>query len=257
MTCREFRNISDGLTLWELTRGEKPDLLSHAGRCANCGAWLQQQRALAANVQALQTRTADVGASPRVEQALLQALRERTPEPARLKTWDRFTPLAWRLSRFFEMGAYAAAAAAIVVLLFLGARLLRDRQVAAGRQSASVNNVSAAPTRGRAGQNSPSKVSAPVLGQGTLASASNRGHRLHAAPLPADDGASRLSAEEPQSNSEADYVPLMFCDPLSCSTDTQVVRMELPPPAGQDSQPQVADMVVGYDGVVRAVRIVN
>jgi hypothetical protein len=62
-------------------------------------------------------------------------------------------------------------------------------------------------------------------------------------------------------DSQADntgYVPLMFCDPLSCAADAQVVRMELPPnPASQTSQPQLADVVVGYDGVVRAVRMVN
>ncbi len=52
------------------------------------------------------------------------------------------------------------------------------------------------------------------------------------------------------------YVALMFCDPLSCSSDSQVVRMELPA-ASQDAQPQIADVVVGYDGLVRAVRIVN
>jgi hypothetical protein len=50
---------------------------------------------------------------------------------------------------------------------------------------------------------------------------------------------------------------LMLCDPLSCASDTQVVRMELPNAAGQGAQPPVADMVVGYDGVVRAVRFVN
>ena len=55
----------------------------------------------------------------------------------------------------------------------------------------------------------------------------------------------------------------MFCDPLSCSSDTQVVRMELPSPgmtgsgSEQDAQMRIADVVVGYDGVVRAVRIVN
>ena len=51
----------------------------------------------------------------------------------------------------------------------------------------------------------------------------------------------------------------MFCDPLSCSSDAQVVRMELPAAGAndRDAQPQVADVVVGYDGVVRAMRIVN
>jgi hypothetical protein len=67
-----------------------------------------------------------------------------------------------------------------------------------------------------------------------------------------------VAAEEAQSDADSEYVALMFCDPLSCSSDSQVVRMELPANgAGQNSQPAVADLVVGYDGVVRAVRIVN
>ena len=51
----------------------------------------------------------------------------------------------------------------------------------------------------------------------------------------------------------------MFCDPLICSSDAQVVRMELPVAGGsdRDAQTQVADVVVGDDGLVRAMRIVN
>ncbi len=52
----------------------------------------------------------------------------------------------------------------------------------------------------------------------------------------------------------------MFCDPLICSSDAQVVRMELPATGAasdRNAQTQVADVVVGYDGVVRAMRIVN
>jgi hypothetical protein len=58
---------------------------------------------------------------------------------------------------------------------------------------------------------------------------------------------------------DPDYVALMFCDPLICSSDAQVVRMELPVAGASqpDAQTQVADVVVGDDGLVRAVRIVN
>ena len=31
-----------------------------------------------------------------------------------------------------------------------------------------------------------------------------------------------------QDSDDPDYVALMFCDPLSCSSDAEVVRMELP-----------------------------
>ena len=66
----------------------------------------------------------------------------------------------------------------------------------------------------------------------------------------------KASTEDSDTLADAGYTDLMLCDPLSCAADTQVVRMELPA-RGQASQPQMADLVVGYDGVVRAVRMVN
>jgi len=64
-----------------------------------------------------------------------------------------------------------------------------------------------------------------------------------------------VAADDSQSDNDAGYTALMFCDPLSCSGDSQVVRMELPAQPGQSVQ--TADLVVGYDGTVRAVRMVN
>src|SRR5208337_1504253 len=61
------------------------------------------------------------------------------------------------------------------------------------------------------------------------------------------------AATASQTSDDPDYVALMFCDPLSCSSDAQVVRMELPSAAtagDRDAPPLVADVVVGYDGVV-------
>jgi len=53
----------------------------------------------------------------------------------------------------------------------------------------------------------------------------------------------------------------MLCDPLICSGDEQVVRMELPATAagadGSSGRSVIADVVIGEDGLVRAMRIVN
>jgi hypothetical protein len=76
-------------------------------------------------------------------------------------------------------------------------------------------------------------------------------HRVASRPASA-----KAAAADADTLADAGYTDLMLCDPLSCASDTQVVRMELPA-TGQGSQPQTADLVVGYDGVVRAVRIVN
>ena len=154
--------------MWELTRARDERILSHAEECGPCGAWLQQQRTLAASMQTLQASTAGREAGPDVERALLQAFRQAAPtnaavpalsgsaefavagtraakvearernQPLRPIVMPRSTPIALRLSRFFEIGAYAAVAAAILVGTFLGVRLLQDRHPMAPMQSQNV-----------------------------------------------------------------------------------------------------------------------
>jgi len=277
MTCREFKHSAEALTLRELSQAQGKDegILNHAQQCESCGSWLGEQRLLAASLGTLQARTAGLEAGGQVERAVLQAFRQpretavshasSQPEVAlpvsgeeRMANgeWRLSLPFAVRLSRWFEIGAYVAVAAAVVVGMFLGIRLLEHRPsakpvqgkiapaitqpavqkqvVAAQTESPNLTavavNKSAAPTRPTAAQ--------PVAAQKRTAAA--------AQPIAADDS---------QSDNDAGYTALMFCDPLSCSSDSQVVRMELPAQPGQSVQ--AADLVVGYDGTVRAVRIVN
>jgi hypothetical protein len=284
MTCREFKQNAEALTLWELTRAGDERLLSHTQQCESCGVWLREQRALAGSLHTLQARTAAMQASPDVEQAVLQAFRQKKAQgavaapsmsaSALTKGEEQeangdilappipiiaASPFALRASRWFEVGAYAAVAAAIVVGLFLGVRLLQHNSKPAPAQSQNSSSVSK--------PESPKQATAtePQSAAMTPASTSKR-HVVSAHKQPRADQQTIAEASLPaQPNtaqeSQADnagYVPLMFCDPLSCAADSQVVRMELPPnPASQGLRPQVADVVVGYDGVVRAVRMVN
>jgi len=162
-----------------------------------------------------------------------------------------------RLSRFFEVGAYIAVTAAIVVGLFLGVRLLEQRAKTAPVQSQSAPVTTAPAQQNTASaQNVTDKQVAARTSEHARAS-----QKLAAAARSTSNSAQRLNTVAmSQASDDPDYVALMFCDPLICSSDAQVVRMELPA-AGADSerdaQLQVADVVVGYDGVVRAVRIVN
>ncbi len=256
MTCREFEHRATSLTLWELSQAQDQQIVDHAGECQKCAAWLQQQRTLAASMQTLQTRTAACAAGPDVEQALLRAFRQGTFRPAKSEMAHQFTPIAMRLSRFFEVGAYVAVAAAIVVALFLGVRLLERRSVnmpmtsQVAQPSVSVPSVVAGNSESQPHSQLPavsrSKVNRPPA------------RRVQSASKSSPD-----TTEPSPASTDADYVALMLCDPLSCSSDAQVVRMELPSPGmaasgdEQDAQMRIADVVVGYDGVVRAVRIVN
>jgi hypothetical protein len=277
MTCREFKHSAEALTLWELSQAQNEDkgILNHAEECESCGSWLGERRLLAASLGTLQARTARLEAGADVERAVLQAFRQTMAQNAavasvppvqvlaksekRKAKSDRLkpvlAPVALRLSRWFEIGAYVAVAAAVIVGMFLGIRLLghsssrapvHARVVPAITQPAVQKPVVAAQTES-------THLTAVATNRSLTAERHNAAQpALTRQPVELQP----VAADDSQSDSDADYTALMFCDPLSCSADSQVVRMELPPQPGQ-GQPQTADVVVGYDGTVRAVRIVN
>jgi hypothetical protein len=282
MTCRDFKHYAASLSLQELAKMEDPQIAGHAQACSNCDSWLQKQRALNASIHALRTRTVGHEAGPSVERELLRVFRQGIPvgkmsasnaEVAAvgvkgpLETIDsyskaapRFTPFALRLSRIFEIGAYAAVAAAILVALFLGVHLLRHGSTPPMQSKSALERTAPAIQQRTVNQSNRRTAS------GTVTSAVLKRHEtrsLHSSVgshpqtiLAA--GETSATADDTQSD-EAGYMALMFCDPLSCASDTQVVRMELPNATNtaEGVQPQVADMVVGYDGVVRAIRFEN
>jgi len=254
MTCREFKHTAASLTLWELSRTSDGQILEHADECPKCGAWLDRQQMLAAAMQPLQARTASREAGPHVERALLRMFRQAPFESPQPVAAHRSTPIALRLSRFFEVGAYVAVAAAIVVGLFLGVHLLEERSIRGPMQGQSApSNTAPVQQNTASAQDISRKEIAPATHE-QPAMSPKRELAVH--PVSQSGSARRSSAAAAsQTSYDPDYVALMFCDPLSCSSDAQVVRMELT--SDRDAQPLVADVVVGYDGVVRAVRIVN
>jgi len=263
MTCREFKHSAAELSLWELTRSEDRELLSHSEKCEVCSGWLQKQRTLAVSMQTLQARTAGLEAGPDVERALLRAFRQDTHQDTdpvfsavRKRSGSRrpavtplSTPIALRLSRVFEVGAYVAIAAALLVGVFLGLRLLQHSSGPATVAS-QVAPAATEPAAQNAGAAAQSSMASPVQ------PAEVRPVRAPQRRVVVQPVAVKASTEDSDTLADAGYTDLMLCDPLSCAADTQVVRMELPA-RGQASQPQMADLVVGYDGVVRAVRMVN
>jgi hypothetical protein len=267
MTCREFKREAAGLSAAEVTRLAEP-LAQHAATCEACGVRLEKQRRLAASMQTLRAQTAGLEAGPSVERALLRVFRQETPAGAAAvsaevasgilsagfgtarhsKPAPGSTPIAWRLSRWFEVGAYAAVAAAIAVAVFLGAHVLHSPAgtIAAQSQTPMATQPSAtAPTPSGTEQ----RPSVQVASSGIAPKAPRATHITKMVAIP-----SANSANEDVPSNDAGYIALMLCDPLSCSSDTQVVRMELPDSQGAT---QMADVVVGLDGMVRAVRFVN
>ena len=262
MTCREFIENAESLTPLQLRamQAEDEGMSAHVQECAGCGRWLESQRLLGGALQVLRTHTAEREAGPHVEAAVLRAFRAQGFEPVASAEPDRAAPAAWRLSRFFEFGAYAAVAAALIVGVFLGARMWRDIQSPAPHVQAQASGtpLQAEPqvaTSGGANQGSVSETQAS-------ARKAPDSEMARAVPVSARRSQSANHQAVAASVDRQGFVALMFCDPLMCSGEEQVIRMELPGSAassaeGSSGQPVIADVVIGEDGLVRAMRIVN
>ena len=257
MTCREFMDAAELLTPAELLRLQADDqpLSAHARECAACAKRVESHRMLGNALHALHSSTAQREAGPAVERAVLQAFRTQGFAPRLVVIPERTPPALWTLSRIFELGAYAAVAAALIVGLFLGSRILRDKQTQP--QTSQAQTVSAP---------KPDEANTPVASESSQVPEQVAAKTVPASvvrgPVARTKQSPQAAARTESSTSDrAGYVALMLCDPLICSGEEQVIRMELSAggAAADDSaaQPVVADVVIGEDGLVRAMRIVN
>ena len=253
MKCHEFLEAVESLTpsqLLERTSGDGA-FSGHAAACPACGEWLASQRMLQGGLQSLRARTAGQQAPPAVEQALLQAFREQDFAPVLPFAPERAAPAAWKLSRYFEAGAYVAVAAALLVGVFLGSRVLLHPRP--GPAVARTVPAVLAPQTLTLSPNAAGTVAPLPATTAEVAKAAINHPKARAGAR--DSQLQTASSEADKSSDNSDYVSLMLCDPLICSGDEQVIRMELP--VNGTSAPVMADVVVGDDGLVRAMRIVN
>jgi hypothetical protein len=247
MTCRELIDLADSLTLREVSQASDEQIAQHTRECPKCAARLQERSMLAAAMQGLSAATANREAGPEVERSLLLAFRQQGPASGPPKRVLGFTPAALRLSRWFEMGAYAAVAAACLIAILLGYRVWRHP----AEMPIRVQNTPSITLPAHSGSTSTQAPEAPKVVATAETPARRESHSVSGV-LPASANAALTD----EALAKAGYTDLMFCDPLSCSSDAQVVRMELPA-QGSAEQTVMADVVVGDDGLVRAIRIVN
>ena len=130
MTCREFEHRATSLTLWELSQAQDQQILDHAGECQKCAAGCNSSERSRPRCKRLQARDVwPARLAPMWNGRCSGHSGKRRPGLYSRRSAHGFTPIAMRLSRFFEVGAYVAVAAAIVIGLFLGVRLLEKRSV--------------------------------------------------------------------------------------------------------------------------------
>ena len=243
MICREFTKKIEESTLAELRNVADPQVLDHERECPSCAEWLQQRHALGGALQALRKSTSGLEAPVSLEHKVLRAFRQSMPASVAAEVPSQ--AFVFRLSHFFGWGAYVAAAAALAISLGLGVWYLAHSNNA-GNSAAHKTTAAQVQATSQPAKTAQVPVTQSVRSsqQTERAAIVRGGQSFSSAPTP-------VQAEQAQG-----YTPMMLCDPLSCSGDEQVVRMQLPAPDGTQES-QMADVIIGDDGLVRAIRIVQ
>src|SRR5262245_26078424 len=260
MNCREFEDIVN-----DLARGKMIDAasrtagLAHAGACERCASRLADDRSLSAGLKSLAASDEGLAAPDRVEVALLAAFRAQSPNQV-----ARHVPVRARIRPRWVL---AAAAVILIALGFVAYRAvqnepLKDDEVVKenppapqpspnlGAQVVKHNPEPGAPRRSRATQSrrdNRRQLNKPFIRESITLYARDNEYTTDFFPLSYSD------EQEPGERDEVIRV--------------QVIRVQMPRSAfiafglpvniERADAPVKADLMVGEDGLARAIRFVR
>ncbi len=238
MGCEEFAGISRDYVRGEwLNAADRAAATSHVASCEACRQLVEMESALSDGFRALRRQQQSLGAPPAVEGALMAAFRAQSPRKS-----------AWPLKRVAAWALPVAAALAVAVFV---ARTDRVAEVAV-RPVAPVVEAPPVqePLRSAVPETVVEAAPAPVV-------AAVRPRAAQNAP-----GARPAVARE----QVTDFVPLRYGKPVEPGEPLQVVRIQLPraeltrlglPVSPDGGRAMVkADVALGDDGLVKAIRFV-
>jgi hypothetical protein len=209
------------IDLWPNNR-PSPELLSHARSCESCGQLIDRELRLRVVLTELADSSRRSEPSPSVKHNLLAALHATYPVRSKRKSF---------VLRF--------ALAAAIVCLGIGIALFYHPHP---RPNNVVITTHAPQT--------PPKTVSPTFSAAAVATVST--------PKPTRPSHKRVQQQAISTNG---FYPLVMCDSITCASPTVAVRVELQasPLAGRDGKSRnvMADLLVGEDGLVRGVRVLQ
>jgi hypothetical protein len=249
MFCRDFEKIAGDLAAGRLMEaGERALALRHASECSACALWLNAERTLEAGLLALAESAEEGEAPPHLKLALRAAFDRQVkaaPVPISAPARSRNLALWW-------LAAAALILFAIAVALLPGAAPPNSkRDVSGGR--------SPAPR-----EQSPQRVIGPDKQEQNIET-----HVAKKTPIKRNTRRRAATSDDVARNDETvtDYIPLTYLADATAVESGTVLRVELPPsaliavglpgPVERTDSRVKADVVVGDDGVARAVRFVR
>jgi hypothetical protein len=270
MNCQTFEP-----TVNELARGQmmeaalRESALAHAEECAHCNARLADERALSFSLRAFASTSETLEAPAQVETALRAAFRR---QGASVKPAPVANIVHARTNRWLPWAT--AAAASILAVITIQAFNLRQTQapLRSAGNARSLTQVSAVAwaTGEKNLVDASTKIESGVATQSRNASGERDGMML-ANYSPHRNRNSRQARETSTAQAEAeivtDFMPLTYGAALSPNEGAQLVRVELPRSAlvslglpvnvERANERVKADVLLGHDGLARAIRFVR
>ena len=249
MSCTEFENIVAELADDRITDAlSRRQLQSHAAECPDCFAHLAAQRRLSGELDSLARETDHLAADPALKQELLAAFAELHAPERNFVLHKSQGPRYWLL----------AAAAAILVTVVTAAVLMRPTpELIASVDPAPLATPSPVATPAATPDVSRTPDAAPGPANRTTVA-----RRVNQGPRKTDTAAASSTTE-----TTTEYLPLTYMNDQTALQTGVVVRVEIPRttllsmglPMNTDRADTLvkADVIVGDDGVPRAIRLVQ
>jgi hypothetical protein len=250
MKCQELEPIIINLARGQLIEASaRKTALFHLERCMRCAAAFSEQQALTAGIRAATESLANQGASARVEVALRQAFREQA---GRLNIPEIKLPRSrWTVG--------LAAAAILLVALFIGVRWLRSPSI---KQKQEAGGLPATPYIVDRGPKQKSQEQTEAKeNQGRKSAPNSAGSRRQNSRRAVRRNATAMFPEAEVATSfyslveEGELVPLESGRVVRIEVPASaLIALGLPITAESKDRPVQADLVLGQDGLARAIR---
>jgi len=257
MNCKDFESMIHELVSRRMAdKTRQLQALEHAGHCLWCALRLDEESKLTARLNAFASTLQGQRAPVRVEEALVQAFRER----GLWATTPFFGFAGKRLWRGLSWGLlFAASLATAWLVIFQGPRL-HPRRMASPPQGADHQAMASAGVS----QAKPEQAMALEQRERQVKPQSE-GVKSHLAAQQTGEG---TVLDQSGGEVATDFIPFGTCDVSQCMDEATLVRVTLPSEAllafglatDDDSAMEGfvrADVALGSDGVPFAIRFVN
>jgi hypothetical protein len=259
MNCQSFESAVNDLARDQMMDAAvRNRALAHAVACQRCAARLADEQALTAGLRKIGESRDEAPAH--VEASLREAFRASVGEKGQ--------PAIARIdSTRHNWGLWAAAAAAILVVAFLALSAARLQKGEANKpQTVTAEQKEERQTGAPGGEVKPfpdqpvPHVDRPQIG-------AHKSVRPRTRRDPSAKEVKPVEAQESRTEVATEFIPLIHGDEISPSDGGQIVRVEMPRGAlvafglpmnmERAGERVKADVVVGNDGVARAIRFVH